>query len=124
MENEILQACAALDILSQAAHQTAKEKGWWENPDRNVPEQLCLFHEEVSEALREFRIGGHEILDKITMDVDGKPGKPGGFPVELADLLIRVFDTCGRYNIPLGEAMKLKLAFNKTRPHRHGNKHA
>lgn len=118
------EACAGLDVLSHEAHQTAKEKGWWENPDRNVPEQLALFHAEVSEALEEFRKGGHDCLTVIEMDVDGKPGKPGGFPVELADLFIRVFDTCGRYGIPLGEAMRLKLAFNKTRPHRHGNKHA
>lgn len=50
------------------------------------------------------------------------PPKPIGIAVELADVLIRIADTCGRYNIPLEEALKLKLAYNKTRPHRHGGK--
>ena len=124
MPLEIDQACAALDVLANEAHTTAKEKGWWENMDRNVPEQLALFHAEISEALEEFRSHGHECLTRIDMDVDGKPGKPGGFPIEIADLFIRVFDTCGRYGVPLGEAMKLKLEYNKSRPHRHGGKHA
>jgi hypothetical protein len=37
-------------------------------------------------------------------------------------VLIRIANTCGRYDIPLTQAIKAKLAFNKTRPHRHGNK--
>jgi hypothetical protein len=118
----IAEACEALTVLIDESYYTAKDKGWWEDPDRNVMEQLCLFHCEISEAAEEYRSGGLDALTQIEMNVDGKEGKPGGFPVELADLLIRVFDTCGRYGIPLGEALRLKLIFNRTRPHRHGGK--
>ena len=124
MSIELDQACAAVEILVDESYRTAKEKGWWENPDRNLMEQLCLFHCEISEAAEEFRRDGLSQLAEIKMDVDGKPGKPGGFPIELADLLIRVFDTCGRYQIPLGEALRLKLSYNRGRDHRHGNKFA
>ena len=120
----IEEACAAVTTLIDESHRTALEKGWWKDPNRNVMEQLCLFHCEVSEAAEEYRRDGPEALARIQFNVDGKEGKPGGFAVELADLLIRVFDTCGRYAIPLGEALRLKLEYNKSREYRHGNKHA
>ena len=124
MSLEIDQACAGVDVLVADSHTTAKEKGWWEDGDRNIGELIALMHCELSEAMEEFRNDGNAGLSKIAMDVDGKPGKPGGVATEFADVLIRIFDFCGRYDVPLGEALRLKLAFNKTRPHRHGNKHA
>lgn len=88
-------------------------------------------HSELSEALEEYRNLGkyQETLQEIYFS--GKSTinheitsnhKPEGIAVELADVLIRIFDTCGRYNIPLEEALRLKLDYNKTRPHRHGGK--
>jgi NTP pyrophosphatase (non-canonical NTP hydrolase) len=109
--------------LVAQAHATAREKGWWGpngDEDRNIPEQLALMHSELSEALEEIRAG--RAPAEITTDADGKPGKPGGFPVELADLLIRVADTCGRYGIDLETALRRKLAYNRGRPYRHGGK--
>lgn len=49
-------------------------------------------------------------------------GKPEGVAAEFADVLIRIADWCGKHNIPLEEALRAKMAFNKTRPHRHGGK--
>lgn len=37
------------------------------------------------------------------------------FEVELADVLIRLFDLAGAYNLDLGGAMEEKIAFNKQR---------
>lgn len=105
-------------------HEIAKSKGWWEQP-RTFGDQLALIHSELSEALEEFR--------KIT-DEPGTPGladtyfymaqpnKPEGVPSELADVLIRIFDTCGYYGIDLENALEAKIAYNRTRSYRHGGK--
>ncbi len=110
-------------------------------PARTFGDQIALQHSELSEVLEEMRKGiefteiygirkydggpdgGGDSREYVKYE-EGKPFhlKPEGIAVEYADLLIRVFDTCGKYNIPLEEALKLKMAYNKTRPHRHGNK--
>ncbi len=40
----------------------------------------------------------------------------------MADALIRIFDFCAVRNMDLGAALVAKMAFNKTRPRRHGGK--
>jgi NTP pyrophosphatase (non-canonical NTP hydrolase) len=103
----------------KVCHGIAKDKGWWET-DRSFPEVCALIHSEVSEALEEWRVLG----DREIRGVHDSQGKPIGVPVELADILIRVFDAAGHYGIDLEEALKQKVKFNTTRPHRHGDKHA
>ena len=49
-------------------------------------------------------------------------GKPEGIPIELADAIIRICDTCGQYGIDLDRAIRLKMEYNKTRPYKHGKK--
>lgn len=115
----------ALAWLARECHGASLAKGWGVDADGNVPPMevivpraLCLMHSEISEALEEFR--------KPTLALDsiyfGAGAKPEGFPVELADLIHRVFDLSGRYNLPLAKALALKMQYNKTRPHRHGGK--
>lgn len=48
--------------------------------------------------------------------------KPEGVPSELADIVIRVMDAAVEYGIDLNDEVELKLAYNRTRPHRHGGK--
>lgn len=106
-----------IDMVTEA-HDTALEKGWWNDKEAvNIPEKLALIHSEVSEALEAYRTGDM----KISHDKDGKPD---GFPVELADVLIRIADLCGYLNIDLEYAVLLKMAHNKTRSFRHGGKRA
>ena len=50
--------------------------------------------------------------------------KPEGIPIELADVIIRVLDLCGRYGIDIEAAIREKHAYNLTREHRHGGKKA
>jgi len=102
--------------LIDRSHKTAIEHGWWDGEERSIGDQFTNFHAEVSEAWEEYRNG--EPLTGIRYE--GK--KPVGLPVELADVLIRIFDTCGRYKIPLEEALRVKLDYNETRPYRHGGK--
>ena len=115
--------------LCQEAHAIALEKGWWngeKDHPRNVGEQLALMHSELSEALEEYR-DGHELTEVYYNHFLGDQqlySAPLGFPIELADLLIRVADTCGRYGIDLDAALRAKLDYNRVRPYRHGGKRA
>jgi NTP pyrophosphatase (non-canonical NTP hydrolase) len=111
-------AARTLTELVQLAHAMACEKGWWpegpQNPDE-IPAKLALIHSEVSEALEQYR-DGH------MLPYESHSGKPEGFGVELADVLIRVFDLCGYLKIDLDRLVRLKMDYNATRPHRHGGK--
>ena len=101
--------------LQVASHAVAVSAGWWEE-DRNIGELLALVHSEVSEALEEWR--GGEGLAVIRIE----DGKPEGFPVELADTLIRICDLAESAGIDLNAALKIKMQYNATRPWRHGGK--
>lgn len=104
-------------------NRTAYEKGWWEE-ERSIGELLALVHSEVSEALEEWRAG--HALDEIYYHETGEAAdaspKPEGFPIELADVIIRVLDLAYYYEINIEEAIRVKMAFNKTRSYRHGGK--
>lgn len=195
--------------LCEESHQIAKEKGWHDTP-RSFDGDIALMHEELSEALSDYRnhkgltetyyevsfseggvsfsnvLSGEE-LDKLgaTAGTTLKSAKPCGIPTELADLIIRIAQYCGtngvdlaggiekrknthfynhrwlesfesfirrahqglslvdedsdqdawfaqvvilvqafcqQHNIDLERAIVDKAAFNRTRPHRHGNK--
>lgn len=80
---------------------------------RPVSEILALVHSEISEALEADR--KNLMDDKIT--------HRSGIEVELADAMIRILDYAGANNLDLGGAIEEKLAYNKTRPHKHGKKY-
>jgi hypothetical protein len=52
----------------------------------------------------------------------GYDSKPEGFGIEAADVLIRVFDLMGFLGIDIAEMVRIKQAYNETRPYRHGGK--
>lgn len=63
----------------------------------------------------------------VSMSCDACSGtglvqKPEGLPSELADIVIRVFDTAQAWGIDLTEAVMMKHRYNISRPFRHGNK--
>lgn len=119
---------------------TAASKGW-HMLNKSVGEDIALMHSELSEALEAFRDGLN--VDKVYVAVPNPAGgvsqptrlvpydpdnplhaklKPEGVPIELADVLIRVFDFCYRHGIDMTTALRLKHAYNATRPHLHGGK--
>lgn len=108
-----------LRIIMSKAHRTACDKGWWDQ-ERSFGDQIALMHTELSEALEEFR-AGKPIAEIYHSESEIGP-KPEGVAVELADVIIRIGDTCEKYGIPLCEAIEEKLAYNQNRPYRHGGK--
>jgi NTP pyrophosphatase (non-canonical NTP hydrolase) len=103
-------------------YEISKSKGWHET-GKTIPEFLCLIHSEVSEALEDYREHGAEDWDvRYEEDKQGNP-KPEGFGIELADVLIRVFDLAEAVNIDMELMLRIKMAYNKTRPYRHGGKY-
>lgn len=121
--------------LVKKTHQNAVEHGWWDE-ELSFGEQIALMHSELSEALEEFRndLKLDEIYQSCQSDLscpseetkcqtcENFAPKPEGIPIELADCIIRIFDTCGRYGIDLEKAIQIKMEYNKTRPYRHGGK--
>lgn len=105
----------ALQKLIDETHKTAKKKGWWESP-RNPLEICALIHTEISEVVEEYR---NQEVNVYHID---EFGKPSGVASELADVIIRIFDFAGGYGIPLAQAVRDKMKYNKTRPYKHGNK--
>lgn len=120
----------SFDLLGKLIHGWACDKGWWHaaGEDQSQPPENKLarsagdmysnFHAEISEAWEEYRKYGW----RPERFMYRENGKPEGIAVELADVLIRIFDTCAAYDVPLADALILKMAYNTTRPQRHGGK--
>jgi NTP pyrophosphatase (non-canonical NTP hydrolase) len=102
-----------------------KRKGWHEDITSSRPNSagdlLMLVVTELAEALEEVR--DHHGLNEVYY-VEDKHGqqKPEGVPVELADVLIRIFDIAGRWDIDLEAVVREKMAFNEGRPYKHGGR--
>ena len=99
-----------LNDLVTESYNIAKEHGWHEE-ERSLSALTLLMQSEVAEVLEEYR--KHKRVDEIWYEIHheadgchytttGKPGdKPCGIPVEIADLVIRIADYCGKYSIDL-----------------------
>lgn len=110
------QQAQCLNDLCREFHDLAKAKGWWDT-DRTDAETGMMVVTEIAEALQILREWFPHVVD-----LEPGSGKPFGFPAELADVLIRLLDWAGRHGIALGDVVKAKHEFNKSRPIRHGKK--
>ena len=117
-----------INELCKESHAISLEKGWYDKGDRNIGELLMLVTSELVEALEEVRNGWNPKAiyysgeGSASKEQSEKHPKPEGFPVELADAVIRIADLCGYLGIDLEEAIRIKTEYNKTRPSRHGGK--
>lgn len=140
--NETVKECYAI----------SSSKGWWEHAPEGedytnmVAAKLMLMTSELAEALEELRTQDdisemyftsktatgslckgsyNDILQAIQAVYGENSGllpKPEGFPSELADVVIRVFDLCGHLDIDLEDAIRTKIKYNKSRTYKHGGK--
>ena len=137
-------ALPEVDALAARIHQTAVDHGFWDK-DRNLGEMLMLVCSELAECLEEDRERRahvwfrhkddcvHEPLNSL-QDLIGPARedctcnpKPEGALVEVADAIIRLFDTghdmASRTRYTLSEVMLIKMDYNDTRSHMHGKRY-
>lgn len=95
----------------------------------NIHQKLLLVVSEICEAQDQLR-DGHKFnevyYDSIVAQIDEKvismEEKPEGFPIEIADAMIRLLDICAAFEIDVEEMIRLKMGYNQKRPIMHGRK--
>jgi NTP pyrophosphatase (non-canonical NTP hydrolase) len=106
-------------LVSGLHHVAMEEKGFWPKKpeDETVLERLGrvgLIAEELGECMSGIRkIKQDDHLPEYSME-----------EAELADIILRVMDIAAARKFPLGQIILAKMAYNETRPYRHGDKKA
>lgn len=117
----------SLNELAKEAHQIAVEHGWWDQ-EPTFGDLVALMHSELSEALEEYRAGRPmvyfmDVNGFVVSDMSERRGeKTEGIAGELADCIIRILDWAGHEGVDLDAILREKMAYNRTRPYRHGGK--
>lgn len=109
----------AINNIVGACHELANEAGWWTDLETGedvrtwpakhltnwVLAKVALMHSELSEGVEGYRKNLK----------DDKLPERDMFEVELADVVIRIFDLAGGLRLDLGGAMAEKLIYNAGR---------
>jgi NTP pyrophosphatase (non-canonical NTP hydrolase) len=104
-----------IDEMQAEVYENNHAHGWFEE-ERTVGDDIAHLHGEVSEMWEAFRVTG--LADATANPVE--TSKPEGFGSEVADVFIRLLDTCERRGIDLLAEYERKMAYNRTRPYKHG----
>lgn len=117
-----------LEEMTAEIRKVNEEHGWREGTN-TFGDYLALLHSEISEALEAYRDHGvadaTEAAQPVQYGPTGLPTnlpKPEGVGSEFADVLIRLLDTCDVYGIDLVAEYRRKIAYNRTRPFKHGGR--
>jgi NTP pyrophosphatase (non-canonical NTP hydrolase) len=108
-----------LNEMRDRAYEQSKKSGFHSKGEQvTVGDRLMLMVTEIAEAMEDFRSG----MAPQQTHYDGASRKPCGIPFELADVVIRIGDFCGLYDIDLDKAVQEKIEYNSKRPYMHGGK--
>lgn len=129
-----------LNTLATEVFEANAAKGFWDR-ERPLTETTMLIVTELAEAVEEERAGNAGVyyrdvpsnevvlVGDTYVNQDGlvrtkprtsAPLKPEGVDVELIDSLIRLLDLLGSRGTDVDGLLRQKLAFNASRPRRHG----
>lgn len=90
------------------------QKGFDDQRQRTDGELIALMHSELSEALEACRRVEPKTSEHIPDFSE--------LEEEMADTIIRILHFCAAKDLRIGEAVLVKIAFNKTRPPKHGKR--
>lgn len=110
-----------INEVVEQAYELAQRKGWGDPPP-TFGEAMALGMSEFAEALDAYRENGLEDMTARLELVTQERPKPEGVGSELADVLIRLGHYCKLFGIDLQAEYDRKMAYNETRPRRHGDK--
>jgi hypothetical protein len=107
-----------ITALARHIYTTNELNGWHET--WNLMEKMMMVVTELAEAVEEIR-------DHSSTEVyfnPEEPEKPEGFPVEIADTIIRLLDIADHegFAFKLSTLIEQKNEYNATRGHRHGGR--
>jgi len=82
--------------LIERSHKQAVDKGFWETP-LTFDMAMALIISEIAEALEAYRKG------RVNPDWNDQDAVKNSEEVEFSDVVIRIYDWCGRHNYELEE---------------------
>lgn len=108
--------------MIQECYDLAAKNGWHEE-QRPLAHSLLLISDEALEAQKALASGFPQdfVMGDFEIEAYKERGKET-VATELADIVIRSFDTAKDHNINLLRAIVFKLVYNQTRGYRHGGK--
>lgn len=122
-----------ISYLVDSAYDNSAEHGFWDEYDDTLAAitdpQTSRAYELGEKYTLEIKLSKIALMmSELGEAVEGirKPARDQHLPhltqeaVELADVLIRIFDYCGKFNVPLAEALLAKMQYNVSRPYKHG----
>lgn len=107
----------ASELLEDHRDGQSASRVWYETKEDAYDRAGCRIEEDVDKPARvAVRHAQQAWLDGVPLR------KPCGIPSELADIIIRVLHFSGKHGIDIERAVAEKMAYNESRPFKHGGK--